>query len=83
MLDIIKLMFRGVVRRVLLGVQASDEFPVGVGVPQGAVLSPLLYALYINGLHAALRDRGLGVLVFGKLVPLLLYADDIVLLACC
>ena len=37
--------------------------------------------MFINGLHAALRDRGLGVLVYGRLVPLLLYADDIVLFA--
>jgi hypothetical protein len=37
--------------------------------------------MYINGLHDALRDRGLGVLVYGRLVPLLLYADDIVLFA--
>ena len=80
-LDIIKLMFRSVIRRVLLGDHASDEFPVDAGVPQGAVLSPFLYALYINGLHAALRDRGLGILVFGRLIPLLFYADDIVLLA--
>ena len=43
----------------------------------GIVLSPALYALYIDGLHPA----GLGVCVFGQLVPLLLYADDIVLLA--
>ena len=42
-------------------------------------LSPLLYAKYINGLHKALR--ALGVWVYGRLVPLLMYADDIVLLS--
>ena len=47
----------------------------------GAVLSPFLYAIYINGLHKALSDVGLGVWVLGRRVPLLLYADDIVLLA--
>jgi hypothetical protein len=45
------------------------------------VLSPFLYAVYINGLHKALSDVGLGVWVQGRRVPLLLYADDIVLLA--
>ena len=33
-----------------------------------------LYAVYVNGLHEALRERGLGVRVYGRLVPLLLYA---------
>ncbi len=35
----------------------------------------------ITGLHKALSDVGLGVWVLGRRVPLLLYADDIVLLA--
>ena len=37
--------------------------------------------MYIDGLHKALREAGLGVHVFGRLVPLLMYADDLVLLA--
>ena len=51
------------------------------GVPQGAVLSPFLYAIYIDRLHEALREAGAGVRIYGRLVPLLMYADDIVLLA--
>ena len=50
-------------------------------MPQGSVLSPYLYAVYINGLHEALRRAGLGVRLYGRLVSLLLYADDVVLLA--
>ena len=45
------------------------------------MLSPFLYALYIDGVHDALREAGAGVWVGGRLVPLLLFADDIVLLA--
>ena len=44
-------------------------------------MSPFLYTVYINGLHAALRDAGLDFFAFGRRVPLLLYADDVVLLA--
>ena len=50
-------------------------------VPQGSILSPLLYALYIDGLYEELRSDGVGVRIFGNLVPLLFFADDIVLLS--
>jgi hypothetical protein len=59
----------------------SDEFTTTVGLPQGAVLSPLLYAIFINALVDELKSRGLGVDVFGRRVGILLYADDIVLIA--
>ena len=80
-LALLKAMYRTVVRRVLIQGKTSEDFVVEKGVPQGAVLSPLMYALYIDGLHDALRKHGFGVWVYGRLVPLLFYADDIVLLA--
>ena len=80
-LSLLKAMYRNVVRRVLIQGRTSEDFVVEKGVPQGAVLSPLMYALYIDGLHDALRKHGCGVWVYGRLVPLLFDADDIVLLA--
>ena len=73
-------MYERVLRRVLINGETSDQATIQTGVPQGAVLSPLLYALYIDGLHDVLRKAGLGVWFCSRLVPLL-YADDIVLLA--
>ena len=59
----------------------QSAFDVTVGLPQGAVLSPLLYALFINGLATLLKEKHLGVWMWERQVSLLLYADDIVLVA--
>jgi hypothetical protein len=68
-------------RKVKLPSGTSDSFPVGRGVAQGAVESPLLYAIFINGLIDELKSLGFGVQHHGTSTPILLYADDIVLLA--
>ena len=81
MLARVKKMYEAVSRAILVNGKTTDWYDVEAGVPQGAVLSPLLYAVYIDGLHKALQEKGLGVRIFGQLVPLLMYADDIVLLA--
>ena len=78
---LLQAMFSRVTRKIRVNGVYTDSFDVEAGVPQGSVLSPLLDALYIDGLHDALQSAGLGVRVYGRQVPLLLYADDVVLLA--
>jgi hypothetical protein len=60
----------------------TDWINLETGVRQGCVLSPLLYALFINGLVSKLREAKLGVpLTEEKTLEVLLFADDIVLIA--
>ena len=67
--------------RVRLGFGETEWHKVKRGVAQGAVESPWLYSCFIDGLADELRKRDLGVMVDGVRVPLLMYADDIVMLA--
>lgn len=67
--------------KVRLGVGETEWHEVKRGVAQGAVESPWLYSCYIDGMTAELKARGLGVQIAGIRVPLLMYADDIVMLA--
>lgn len=51
-------------QRVVMGSTISDSLPVTSGVPQGSVLGPLLFILYINDITDLVSN------------PMKLYADD-------
>ena len=59
----------------------TDWFPVDIGLKQGCVLSPVLFAMYINDLTLAIKALGKGVSIENEKVSILLYADDIVLIS--
>jgi hypothetical protein len=65
----------------LVGDRMTDWFNIEVGVRQGCTLSPTLFSVFIDGLARAIKNLGLGVEVGEERLTLLLYADDIVLLA--
>ena len=56
-------------------------FDVNSGVKQGCILSPTLFAMYIDDLVDQLKAASAGVICGENMVSSLLYADDIVLLA--
>jgi hypothetical protein len=58
----------------------SRYFIAKNGVKQGAVLSPILFSIYIDGLLRSLRESGIGCHVGSHYVGALGYADDITIL---
>ena len=57
--------------RVVLDGKSSQEYPVNVGVPQGSILDPTLFLLYINDLPD------------GVICNIGIYADDATLYSKC
>lgn len=58
----------------------SKKFNILNGVKQGGVLSPVLFAVYIDGLLLRLKQSGIGCCMSNKYVGALSFADDITLL---
>ena len=59
----------------------SPKYQICAGVRQGGVLSPLLYCVYIDDLATQLRTLQVGCYMMGLFYGLIIYADDIALLA--
>lgn len=74
----IKSMYEGSCSAVWDGQRLSDWFNTNSGVKQGCVLSPALFALFINDLASCV---GGGTTVGEILINVLMFADDIVLIA--
>jgi len=59
----------------------GSPFYIHCGLRQGGVLSPLLFAIYVDDLISKLRESGYGLHIGSLLIGSILYADDIALLA--
>ena len=63
------------------GKEVSKSFMITNGVKQGAVLSAILFCVYIDELITKLRRNKTGCWIDGNFVGIIVYADDIVLLS--
>ena len=81
LITFMKAAYKDVKCEVRVGGAMSEAFEVRAGLRQGCVLSPILFSLYIDEITTRLRQRGMGVTCGNRLIPALLYADDMVLLA--
>jgi hypothetical protein len=66
---------------VLVGHQRTEWFQVEAGVRQGCILSPILFAIFIDGLARAVKRVRVKSTLEGVKLNLLLFADDVILLA--
>ena len=63
------------------GTHTSDIFNMSNGVKQGGILSPILFSLYLDPLIKMVSESRFGCYVGNMAVSILVYADDIVVLA--
>ena len=67
--------------RVRWGENFSTWFSIKAGVRQGGILSPVFYCLYVDDLVEILSAIGIGCHLRETFLSILLYADDMALLA--
>ena len=77
----IKSMYTDTSSCIRLNGVCTDWFNCSAGVRQGDNLSPTIFAFYINDLAVGLKNLNKGVDIDGENVCLLMYADDIMLMA--
>ncbi len=77
----IKAIYNSIISNIRVNCMETDWSHCTFGVCLGDVLSTTLFSIFINDLVFEIQDRGLGIHVHDMLISILLYADDIVLLA--
>ena len=80
-LNIIIMWYSNLECQVRWGDTRSDWFAIKAGVRQGGVLSPIFYCIYVDDLVDILTRLGIGCHLQKSFLSLLLYADDMALLA--
>jgi exonuclease III len=79
--NLIKNLYNGHARSVKTPCGKTDWMPCEKGVRQGCILSPLLFALYIQELGDLVQGSSMGIDIGGVKIAALAFADDVVLIA--
>ena len=61
--------------------ETSRSFRVPLGIKQGGINSPDFFGIYIDDIAAILRNANVGCHIYGILLAMILFADDLCLLA--
>src|SRR2546430_698418 len=78
--NLVRMWYGNVKAKVRVNGVESEWFETKVGVRQGDPLSFLLFNIFINGLVGKLKSGGGGISIGTERVPVLLFADDMILL---
>ena len=74
-------MYREQTANVRWNNETSNQFPLLNGVKQGAVLSAILFCVYVNDLYKLLRKKRSGCCINGEYNGIVGYSDDLLLLS--
>ena len=80
-INIIKSMYSKVKSCVRSNDGLTEFFPYNKGLRLGCLLSPLLFALFLNDLNNFLLKESSGITIWDIQICAMLYADDLILLA--
>ena len=80
-LEILKALYKDVDCTLSVGKVEVENASLDIGLKQGCVLSPILFALYVKELGDKLMECDKGIRVGDLKIPGLFFADDIVLMA--
>ena len=78
---LVRVWYQGVSVRVRVNDVLPSSFETKVGVRQGDTLSPVLFNFFINGIVQKGKEHGDGGELEDLIIPVLLFADDMVLMA--
>ncbi len=81
MWKMLRSLYEKVTNKALAGGVVSETYELLLGLKQGCVLSPLLFDVFVDDLVTEVNAANAGVMIGASMISLLLFADDIVLLA--
>jgi hypothetical protein len=80
-IDILACWYSKCIVSVRWGNECSQPFRMQAGVRQGGILSPILFAVYMNEMVEQLNKSGHGCCINGNFLGCLLYADDVLVIS--